>query len=189
MYPGESRRAVPSWPASEPPPPSNSACWIRADTTAPHRAAELRKLSRSPGSSRSSREPAQSCARRPWAKPPSARNPVCRPYGAPGVPAAVQAGPCRVPLDPGKAAHWPARAEIYPSCTHDGHGRAEPLTAQVKSAPRPGSAPRGDSRPAAPPVPEERMCVCRLRPIPWPPGTRTTTQARPRDATCGYRAP
>ena len=33
----ESRRAVPSWPASEPPPPSNSACWIRADTTAPHR--------------------------------------------------------------------------------------------------------------------------------------------------------
>lgn len=37
MYLGQSRRAVPSWPAPEPPPPSNSACWIRADITAPHR--------------------------------------------------------------------------------------------------------------------------------------------------------
>ena len=61
--------------------------------------------------------------------------PCLPPYGAPGVPAAVQAGPCRVLLDPGKAAHWLARAEMYPSCTHDGHGQAEPLTAQVKNAP------------------------------------------------------
>ena len=61
--------------------------------------------------------------------------PCLPPYGAPGVPAAVQTGPCRVPLDPGKAAHWLAMAEMYPSCTHDGHGRAEPLTAQVKNAP------------------------------------------------------
>ena len=61
--------------------------------------------------------------------------PCLPPYGAPGVPAAVQAGPCRVPLDPGKAAHWLARAEIYPSCTRDGPGRAGPLTARVKNAP------------------------------------------------------
>ncbi len=47
--------------------------------------------------------------------------PCLPPYGAPGVPAAVQAGPCRVPLDPGKAAHWLARA----------------------------AAPHGDSRPAS----------------------------------------
>jgi hypothetical protein len=44
--------------------------------------------------------------------------------------------PC--PTGPGKAAHWLARAEMYPrvpSCTHDGPGRAAPLTAQVQNAP------------------------------------------------------
>jgi hypothetical protein len=40
--------------------------------------------------------------------------PCLPPYSAPGVPAAVQAGPCRVPLDPGRAARWLARAEISP---------------------------------------------------------------------------
>jgi hypothetical protein len=51
--------------------------------------------------------------------------PCLPPYGAPGVPAAVQAGPCRVPLDPGKAAHWLARAESTPRVpTMDMGGRS-----------------------------------------------------------------
>jgi hypothetical protein len=97
-------------------------------------AADLRKLPCSPGSSRSSRNqpnpahggPGRS---RRWRATLFAAVRCAR------VPAAVQAGPCRVPLDPGKAARRLARAEMYPSRTHDGPGRAEPLTAQLKNAP------------------------------------------------------
>src|SRR5690242_14549763 len=127
---GQSRRAAPSWPASEPPPPLNSACWtIRADTTALHRPLTcgncpvIQDLHDLRGTS-----PILGTAA--MGEAAVGTQPCLPPYGAPGVPAAVQAGPCRVPLDPGKVAHRLARAGIYPSCTHDGHGRAEPLTAQ-----------------------------------------------------------
>jgi hypothetical protein len=83
-------------------------------------AAELRKLPVPPGSSRSSREPAQSCAGRPWAKPPPARNPVCRRTVRPGF---------LRPSRPDRAvSHWtPARPrtgwpgrKCTPRVPHDG---------------------------------------------------------------------
>jgi hypothetical protein len=125
---GESRRAVPSWPASEPPPPSNSACWIRADTTAPHRPLncgncpvvqdlyDLRGNQPNPahgGPGRSRRRRATLFAAVRWAR----------------VPAAVQAGPCRVPLDPARPrTGWPGRKLplVYPRRTWAGGAADRP---------------------------------------------------------------
>ena len=187
MYLGQSRRAVPSWPAPEPPPPSNSACWIRADITAPHRPLTcgncpvVQDLHDLRGNQPNLAHGGPGRGRRRRATLFAAVRCARGSCGRPG-----RTVPC--PTGPGKAAHRLARAEMYPSCTRDGPGRAELLTARSRMPPD-LDPPRAATRdPRAPPVPEERMCVPGPRPIPWPPGTRTTTQARPRDATCGYRA-